>query len=192
MLNSIRFHVCIPIKWNFSEIIVSQFENLIELNVKRLVQPFFSPYLEWCCSSSHLPVWVVLFSSLLRCGAAERSSPSNGDDGDDRHWPTATLVTIVPIRHRGDGDVYPSFFFEVVLFFTSSCWVVLAFWQGGVASPSAYRVVLLLPPPSHLPPLCLSKQFLILFKNIHSSRNKKHVGENYHRPEGGGGKAAPP
>ena len=96
MLNSIRFHIYLPIKWNFSEIIVSQFQNLIELNVHEN-----SPIPIWSGALPLTPCGCCCFPHLfLRCGAAVRSSPSNGDDGDDRHWPTATLVTIVPIRHR--------------------------------------------------------------------------------------------
>ncbi len=148
MLNSMNFHFYFPIKWNFSEIVVSQFQNLIELNVKRIVQPFSSPYLEWCCASL-----------LLRCGAAQRwrwgrSTLTDGDVGDDRPHPTQTGTM---------GMDIPSvfFFLEVVLFFSSLSvgwcshsdgWCCVTLRLSGGAGP-----------PTSLPLLCLSEQFLILF-----------------------------
>ena len=101
---------------------------------------------------------------------------------------------MVPVWHR-QGRLYPICFSWLCCCFPLSfSWVVLAFWQVGVASPSAngWCSSSHFPPPSPSLSLWLSEQFLILFQYIHSSRNHKFVRENHHHPEEGGGKAAPP
>ena len=159
MLDSINFHYYLPIKWNFSEIIVSQFQNLIELNVKRIVQPFSSPNLDWCCSSSHPRVGCGCFPPSFS-GVVLR------DDGSRPTDTMETMETIDTVR-RGRWERWrrssPSdtdwerwkwishlFFWGCAVFPFSFCWVVLAFAQCGAALHSAFRVVLLLLRPSHI------------------------------------------
>ncbi len=154
MLNSIRFHIYFPKKWNFSEMWVN-----------------FKIWFNWMwrelCSRSPLPIWSGAALLPTPCGWCCFPPSSFGVVlRNDRPRPTVTMGTIDTDRRRRwwrsspsdtdrhDGDGYPIFFLRLCCFsplfllggariLTGWCCVTLRL-SGGAAPPTS------LSPPSFM------------------------------------------